>query len=163
AFAAWIQEDIEHMVAYSIVQDAAFVLLAFGPLDPATWQPVRTWILVFVLAKTAFAAWVLAIRARFGTRRLGELHGRARSRPSLAGPRAAPEASSQSGMAERRRSRREALFSVRARSSVQAPRTIQAPPTAEAPSAVQVPPAVQARSSVQRRSPIQAPSSAATR
>ena len=254
AFAAWIQEDIEHMVAYSIVQDAAFVLLAFGPLDPATWQPVRTWILVFVLAKTAFAAWVLAIRARFGTRRLGELRGWARSSPtltaalvmvavatvglpglvsfdvrmalvrlasdgparavlslgaiaalayyarllavgladpapgvravagdrprwpegvalagwarsspSLDGPRAAPEASSQPGMAERRRSRREALFSVRARSSVQAPRTIQAPPTAEAPSAVQVPPAVQARSSVQRRSPIQAPSSAATR
>src|SRR5438094_258246 len=83
AFAAWIQEDIEHMVAYSIVQDAAFVLLAFGPLDPATWQPVRTWILVFVLAKTAFAAWVLAIRARFGTRRLGELRGWARSSPTL--------------------------------------------------------------------------------
>ena len=91
------------------------------------------------------------------------LAGWARSSPSLDGPRAAPEASSQPGMAERRRSRREALFSVRARSSVQAPRTIQAPPTAEAPSAVQVPPAVQARSSVQRRSPIQAPSSAATR
>jgi NADH:ubiquinone oxidoreductase subunit 2 (subunit N) len=260
AFAAWIQEDIEHMVAYSIVQDAAFVLLAFGPLDPATWQPVRTWILVFVLAKTAFAAWVLAIRARFGTRRLGELRGWARSSPtltaalvivalatvglpglvsfdarmtlirlasdgparavlslgaiaalayyarllavgladpapgvravagdrprwpegvalagwarsspSLDGPRTAPEASSQPGVAERRRSRREVLFPVRARSSVQAPSSIHAPSSPQAPSSVQAlptveaPPTVQARSAVQRPSPIQSPSAATTR
>ena len=83
-FAAWIQEDIEHVVAYSIVQDAAFVILAFAALDGASWAPALTWIVVFALAKSAFAAWALAVRRRFGTRRLRELRGWARRTPLLA-------------------------------------------------------------------------------
>jgi NADH:ubiquinone oxidoreductase subunit 2 (subunit N) len=83
AFAAWIQEDIEHVVAYSIVQDAAFVILAFAALDGASWGPALTWIVVFVLAKSAFAAWALAVRRRFGTRRLRDLRGWSRRTPLL--------------------------------------------------------------------------------
>ena len=84
AIAAWLQDDLEHVVGYSIVQDAGFVVLGLAVLDPAAWQPTRTWILVFVVVKTAFAAWAVAVRTRFGTRRIPELDGWARRSPALA-------------------------------------------------------------------------------
>jgi NADH-quinone oxidoreductase subunit N len=84
AIAAWLQDDLEHVVGYSIVQDAGFVMLGLAVLDPAAWQPTRTWILVFVVVKTAFAAWAVAVRVRFGTRRIPELDGWARRSPVLA-------------------------------------------------------------------------------
>ena len=70
AFAAWIQDDLEHVVGYSIVGDAGVVLLAFAALDPDAWAPARTWILVFVVARSAFAAWAASLRATFGTGRI---------------------------------------------------------------------------------------------
>ena len=70
AIAAWVQEDLEHVVGYATVQDAGVVILAFAVLDPAVWAPSRTWILVLLAVRTAFAAWAVAIRARFGTRRI---------------------------------------------------------------------------------------------
>ena len=84
AAAAWLQDDLEHVVGYSIVQDAGFVILGLAILDPSAWQPTRTWILVFVVAKTAFAAWAVALRTRFSTRRIPELNGWARRSPGLA-------------------------------------------------------------------------------
>jgi NADH-quinone oxidoreductase subunit N len=84
AAAAWLQDDLEHVVGYSIVQDAGFVILGLAILDPVAWQPTRTWILVFVVAKTAFAAWAIAVRTRFGTRRIADLAGWARRSPGLA-------------------------------------------------------------------------------
>ncbi|MEA2535831.1 MAG: multicomponent Na+:H+ antiporter subunit [Chloroflexota bacterium] len=84
AAAAWLQDDVEHVVGYSIVQDAGFVILGLAILDPVAWQPTRTWILVFVVAKTAFAAWAIAVRTRFGTRRIADLSGWARRSPGLA-------------------------------------------------------------------------------
>lgn len=84
AAAAWLQDDLEHVVGYSIVQDAGFVILGLAILDPVAWQPTRTWILVFVVAKTAFAAWAIAVRTRFGTRRIADLGGWARRAPVLA-------------------------------------------------------------------------------
>jgi NADH:ubiquinone oxidoreductase subunit 2 (subunit N) len=83
AFAAWIQDDVEHVVGYSIVQDAGFVLLALASLDPAAWEPARAWIIVFVLAKSAFAGWAVAVRTAYGTRRIPELSGWARRSPLL--------------------------------------------------------------------------------
>jgi NADH:ubiquinone oxidoreductase subunit 2 (subunit N) len=83
AAAALLQEDLEHVVGYSIVQDAGFVLLGLAILDPSAWQPTRTWILVFVMAKTAFAAWAVAVRTRFSTRRIADLGGWARRSPGL--------------------------------------------------------------------------------
>ena len=35
AIAAWVQEDLEHVVGYATVQDAGVVILAFAVLDPA--------------------------------------------------------------------------------------------------------------------------------
>jgi hypothetical protein len=82
--AAFIQDDIEHIVGYAIVGDAGVVLLAVAALDPAAWAPARMWILAFVVARSAFAAWAAATRATFGTGRVAELRGWAVRAPSLA-------------------------------------------------------------------------------
>ena len=84
AFAAWIQDDVEHVVAYSIAQDAGFVLLALGALDPVAWEPARTWVIILALTKTALSAWAVALRTSFGTRRLHDLAGWATGAPVLA-------------------------------------------------------------------------------
>ena len=83
AIAAWIQDDLEHVVGYSIVQDAGIVVLALASIDPQVWQPARTWIVVLLALRTAFAVWVVAVRGRFGSRRVSELHGWARRSPLL--------------------------------------------------------------------------------
>jgi hypothetical protein len=59
-------------------------VLGLAVLDPAGWEPARTWLLVFVVGRSAFAAWVLAIHGGFGTRRLPDLAGWARRAPVLA-------------------------------------------------------------------------------
>jgi multicomponent Na+:H+ antiporter subunit D len=83
SLAAWIQDDIEHIVGYAIVGDAGVVILAIAALDPEAWAPARTWILAFVVARSAFAAWAAATRATFGTGRLSELRSWAIRAPIL--------------------------------------------------------------------------------
>lgn len=75
SLAAWIQDDIEHIVGYAIVGDAGVVMLAIAALDPAAWAPARIWILAFVVVRSAFAAWAAATRATFGTGRVDQLKG----------------------------------------------------------------------------------------
>jgi NADH-quinone oxidoreductase subunit N len=82
--AAWVQDDLEHVVGYTIISDAGIAILALAALDPAAWEPARTWILVFVTVRSAFAAWAVAIRSAFGTRRISELGGWAVKAPLLA-------------------------------------------------------------------------------
>jgi NADH:ubiquinone oxidoreductase subunit 2 (subunit N) len=82
--AAWIQEDIEHVVGYSIIGDAGVVLLAVAALDPEAWAPARIWILAFVVSRSAFAAWAAAVRTEFATGRVGDLRGWAIRSPLLA-------------------------------------------------------------------------------
>lgn len=82
--AAMIQDDIEHIVGYSIIGDAGVVLLAVAALDPEAWAPARTWILAFIVARSAFAAWAAALRAAFASGRVGELGGWAFRAPVLA-------------------------------------------------------------------------------
>lgn len=84
AVAAWLHDDIEHVVAYSLVQDAGVILLAVAALDPAAWASVRLWILSVIVVKSALAAWAAATRHAFGTRRVPELGGWARRSPVLA-------------------------------------------------------------------------------
>ena len=81
--AALIQDDIEHVVGYSIVGDAGVVLLALAALDPGAWVPARTWILAFVVTRSAFAAWSAGIRVAFLTGRIGDLGGWAIRSPIL--------------------------------------------------------------------------------
>ena len=52
-------------------------------LGPDAWAPARTWILAFVVARSAFAAWVAGIRAGFWTGRVGDLRGWALRSPIL--------------------------------------------------------------------------------
>jgi formate hydrogenlyase subunit 3/multisubunit Na+/H+ antiporter MnhD subunit len=82
-FAAWIQDDLEHVVGYSIVGDAGVIMLAFAALDPAAWTPGRTWILAFVVTRSAFAAWAAVVRDSFWTGRLPDLRGWAIRSPIL--------------------------------------------------------------------------------
>jgi NADH:ubiquinone oxidoreductase subunit 2 (subunit N) len=84
SLAAWIQDDLEHVVGYTIIADAGIAILGLAALDPAAWEPARTWILVFVVARSAFAAWAVAIRDAFGTRRIDDLRGWAVRAPLLA-------------------------------------------------------------------------------
>ncbi|HET7471748.1 MAG TPA: proton-conducting transporter membrane subunit, partial [Candidatus Limnocylindrales bacterium] len=82
--AAAIQDDLEHIVGYTIAADAGFIVLALAGFDPAVWEPSRTWLLFFVVIRSAFAAWAVAIHGAFGTRRLPEIDGWARRAPALA-------------------------------------------------------------------------------
>ena len=82
--AAAIQDDLEHVVGYTIAADAGFIVLALAGFEPAVWEPSRTWLLAFVVGRSAFAAWAVAIHGSFGTRRLPELDGWARRAPGLA-------------------------------------------------------------------------------
>lgn len=81
--AALVQDDIEHVVGYSIVGDAGVVLLALAALDPAASGPAQTWILAFLVTRSAFAAWAAGIRLAFLTGRIGELGGWAIRSPIL--------------------------------------------------------------------------------
>jgi formate hydrogenlyase subunit 3/multisubunit Na+/H+ antiporter MnhD subunit len=82
--AAWVQDDLEHVLGYTIIADAGVAILGLAVLDPAAWQPTRTWLIVFLVGRSAFAAWVAAIHGAFGTRRLPELSGWLRRAPVLA-------------------------------------------------------------------------------
>ncbi len=81
--AAWIQDDIEHIVGYSIIGDAGVVLLAVAALDPEAWAPARTWILALIVARGAFAAWASATRTQRFTGRVDDLRGWALRSPAL--------------------------------------------------------------------------------
>ena len=82
-FAAWIQDDLEHVLGYSIMGDAGVIVLGLAALGTDAWTPVRVWIIAFVVARSAFAAWCAAIRATFWTGRLDDLRGWARHSPPL--------------------------------------------------------------------------------
>ena len=84
AIAGFVQDDIEHIVGYSIMGDAGVVILALAALSPDAWAPARTWILAFVVARSAFAAWAAGIRAGFWTSRVADLRGWAFRSPPLA-------------------------------------------------------------------------------
>ena len=83
AVAAFVQDDIEHILGYSIIGDAGVVILALAAIGPDTWGPTRTWILAFVVARSAFAAWVAGVRAGFWTGRVADLRGWALRSPLL--------------------------------------------------------------------------------
>jgi NADH:ubiquinone oxidoreductase subunit 2 (subunit N) len=82
-FAALIQDDIERIVAYTIVLDAGVVILGFAALDPAARDAVRAWLLPFLATRTALVGWTIAFRAAFGTTRLSEARGWLRRAPAL--------------------------------------------------------------------------------
>ena len=83
AIAALIQDEVEHVVAYTIVTDAGVALLALAALDPAARDAARAWVIVFAATRTAMIGWTIAFRAAFGTGRLRDTAGWLRRAPAL--------------------------------------------------------------------------------
>ena len=83
SLAAWIQDDLEHMVGYAIVADAGVVLLALAAVDAEAAGPGRVWLLAFVVTRSAFAAWAAAARTTWFTGRVADLRGWAVRSPML--------------------------------------------------------------------------------
>lgn len=81
--AALVSDDIGEVVAYSIVGDASFVLLALAARTDAAAGPARLWLLVFIVAKTGLVAWAAALSRAFGTAQVPRLRGWLRRTPML--------------------------------------------------------------------------------
>ena len=83
AIGALLRDELSEIAVYSILADAAFVLLALAARSDAAAEPARLWLLVFVAAKTGLVAWAAAVARACGSSRLDELHGWARRTPLL--------------------------------------------------------------------------------
>lgn len=84
AVAAFVQDDLEHVLGYAIVSDAGVIVLALAVLEPTAGAPARTWILAFIVGRSAFAAWAAGIRTGLWTGRVADLRGWVRRSPILA-------------------------------------------------------------------------------
>jgi NADH:ubiquinone oxidoreductase subunit 2 (subunit N) len=81
--AAMFHDDIEHVLGYSILQDAGVAVLAFASLEPTAISAARDWLVASATIKTALAAWAAVVRATYGGHRLADLGGWARRSPAL--------------------------------------------------------------------------------
>jgi hypothetical protein len=81
--AAMVHDDIEHVLGYSILQDAGVALLAFASLQPEVAAAARSWLVASATIKTALAAWCAVARSTYGGHRLADLSGWARHSPVL--------------------------------------------------------------------------------
>jgi formate hydrogenlyase subunit 3/multisubunit Na+/H+ antiporter MnhD subunit len=81
--AAMFHDDIEHVLGYSILQDAGIAVLAFAALEPTTEAAAKDWLVASATIKTALAAWAAVVRATYGGHRLADLGGWARRSPAL--------------------------------------------------------------------------------
>jgi formate hydrogenlyase subunit 3/multisubunit Na+/H+ antiporter MnhD subunit len=82
--AATLHDDVEHVLGYSILQDAGLAVLAFASLRPEAADAARNWLIASAMLKTALAAWVAAARSTFGVHRLVDLRGWISGSPPLA-------------------------------------------------------------------------------
>jgi len=73
--AATVHDDVEHVLGYSILQDAGLAVLAFASLHTEASDAARNWLIASAMLKTAFAAWIAAARSTFGVHRLVDLRG----------------------------------------------------------------------------------------
>lgn len=81
--AAMVHDDVEHVLGYSILQDAGIAVLAFASLDPDAAAAARNWLVASATVKTALAAWAAVVQATYGGHRLADLGGWARHSPAL--------------------------------------------------------------------------------
>ena len=73
--AAILHDDLEHVLGYSIVQDAGVVLLAFATLQPDGSPAARDWLVASAALTSALAGWIAISRWTFGAHRVSELRG----------------------------------------------------------------------------------------
>ena len=88
--AAWIQDDLEHVVGYTIVADAGFVVLGLAVLEPGDLGARPEWILIFVVGPQR----VRGVGRRDARRLRDAAAARARR---LGGPRAGPRGRARAG------------------------------------------------------------------
>ncbi len=81
--AAMVHDDIEHVLGYSILQDAGVAVLAFASLEPEVAAAARNWLVASATIKTALAGWAAVVRSTYGGHRLADLGGWARHSPVL--------------------------------------------------------------------------------
>jgi hypothetical protein len=81
--AAMVHDDVEHVLGYSILQDAGIAVLAFASLNPDVVAAARNWLVASATVKTALAAWAAVVRTTYGGHRLDDLGGWARHSPVL--------------------------------------------------------------------------------
>lgn len=81
--AAMVHDDIEHVLGYSILQDAGVAVLAFASLEPQVVAAARNWLVASATVKTALAGWAAVVRTTYGGHRLADLGGWARRSPVL--------------------------------------------------------------------------------
>jgi formate hydrogenlyase subunit 3/multisubunit Na+/H+ antiporter MnhD subunit len=81
--AAMVHDDIEHVLGYSILQDAGIAVLAFASLEPEVVAAARNWLVASATIKTALAAWAAIVRSTYGGHSLDDLGGWARRSPVL--------------------------------------------------------------------------------
>lgn len=81
--AAMVHDDVEHVLGYSILQDAGIAVLAFASLEPDVVAAARNWLVASAMVKTALAAWAAVVRMTYGGHRLDDLGGWARHSPAL--------------------------------------------------------------------------------
>jgi hypothetical protein len=84
AIGALLHDELEEIAAYSIVQDAGFIMLALSARDAGVGEPLRLWLLAFIVVKPALLAWVSATAWMYGSSHLQDLRGWARRAPVLA-------------------------------------------------------------------------------
>jgi NADH:ubiquinone oxidoreductase subunit 2 (subunit N) len=83
AIGALLHDELEEIAAYSVVQDAGFIMLALATRADGAGEPLRLWLLAFIVAKTALIAWVAATAWMFGSSHLQDLRGWLRRAPVL--------------------------------------------------------------------------------
>ncbi len=81
--AAVLHDDLEHVLAYSMVQDAGVALLAFATQGATAVAVGGDWLVAAVAVKSGLAAWVLVTRSTFRAHRRVDLQGWARRSPIL--------------------------------------------------------------------------------
>lgn len=84
SLAAWLVEDVGHVVAYLAIASLGLALLGISALDPAAWTPTRSWLVMVAVSATALAAWAATLEGAYGSRWLPDLRGWARRSPLLA-------------------------------------------------------------------------------
>jgi NADH:ubiquinone oxidoreductase subunit 2 (subunit N) len=82
--AALLHDDLEHILGYSIVQDAGVALFAFAVVRTDVAAPLAAWLIASAVLKAGFAGWITVTRWTFGAHRVGDLRGWARRAPVLA-------------------------------------------------------------------------------
>lgn len=82
--AAWVADDLGHLVAYLAIAAMGTALLGIAALDPVAWTPTRSWLVVTTAATAGLAGWAIVLVGAYGSRWLPDLRGWGRRSPVLA-------------------------------------------------------------------------------